>query len=122
MNDDLSKYLATRTQFVTIKIPARANLTGIPISEKGGRCIGVRLYLNQKVLNTATNTDTAANLAVVWYGDAQKQQHELLRGIESKFIPCNDLSQVYVRGNGMQNWVQVTIYLNDDQDELLIGV
>ena len=97
-----------KTTFASIPIPASANVKGIAIGQ--GECLGVRLYLNTLVLNTQTQTETAANLAQVYYGDSQTQRRELLAGVESRFLPCTDLEQIFVRCNGVANEVQIIIY------------
>lgn len=103
-----------KTQFATVNIPAAANPQGLPLGQ--GKCIAVILYLNKLVLNTQTNTDTAADVAQVYYGDSQGQFRELLRGQSSDVIFCTDLEQVYVRGNGVANQIQVTIYVDENEN------
>lgn len=100
-----------KTNFRPFTIPAIALLKGISLADTGGECIGVRLYLNGKVNDTVTNADTAANLRVVWFGDAENQSHELQAGNYSHLIYCTDLAQIFVRGNGVENpHLQVWIY------------
>jgi hypothetical protein len=96
------------TSFGVRDIPASATLEGVALGQ--GECVAVRLYLNQKVDDTATNTNRAANLLVIWFGDAQQQKHELQAGVFSHIIYCRDLQDVFVRGNGVANEVQFWVY------------
>jgi hypothetical protein len=96
------------TSIFSVTIPARANLAGIPLGQ--GKCFCVYLYLNSLVMDTQTNTATAANLAQIYYGDAQRQRIELIRGQFSKPIYVNDLSEIYLRCNGIANEVQAIAY------------
>lgn len=104
----------TRTKFFTVTVPATANVQGVPIGD--GKCVAVVLYLNSLVLNTQANASTAANLAQVYYGDQQSQFRELIRGQQSDIIFAKDLSEIYVRGNGIENHVQVIAYMSDDNE------
>lgn len=115
----------TRTQFKVILIPAITNtrLSGKPIGQ--GSCRGVRLYLNSLVLDSAGDDSdppvplkTGAAFNQIYYGDEAGQYHELIAGVESKFIPCRDLQEIWIRGNGSANQVIVTIYLGNDDDEI----
>lgn len=108
----IAKRTMLRTDFLTVTIPATALKRGLPIGD--GKCLAVVLYLNSLAHNTVTNTATAANLAQIYYGDARSQERELIRGQQSDIIFCKDLSEVYVRGNGVENHIQVLIYLNDE--------
>jgi hypothetical protein len=105
-----------KTQFATIKLPSTALAQGIPLGQ--GKCIGVILYVNSLVLNTATKTATANNLNQIYYGDNQKQFRELVAGQPSDILFCTDLEQIFIRGNGVENHVQVTIYLASESDSV----
>ena len=105
------------THFATVAIPATASQRGKPIGQ--GKCKAVILYLNSLVLNTTGNEGTIKEQAQIYYGDNRSQFRELIRGQVSDIIFCKDLSEVYVRCNGIENVVQVTVYLGeDDTDEL----
>lgn len=113
-----------RTQFAVVTIPATAVRNGLPLGN--GKCVGVELQLNTYVLDSTTAALTAANLSNIYYGDAQGQSFELAVGNNvvatgspspknnSGMIYCKDLSEVFVRGNGVLNQVQVKIYLGDE--------
>jgi len=97
-----------KVEFTSIPIPATALLQGVPLGQ--GKCVGVRLYLNSLVYNTQTNTAIANNLKQIYFGDNNEQRHELLAGNYSHIIYCEDLQDVFVRGNGIANQVQVWVY------------
>jgi hypothetical protein len=113
-----------RTQFATVIIPASALLEGLPLGI--GKCVGVELQLNSYVLNTTTAAQVAVNLFNIYYGDSGSQAFELAIGnnvvatgspspqSNSGMIYCKDLSEIYVRGNGVATGVQVKIYLGDE--------
>lgn len=103
-----------KTQFATVRIPATALKTGIPLGQ--GKCRGVVLHLNSLVLNTTTKVATADNLNQIYYGDERSQFRELIAGNSSDVIFCTDLQDVFVRGNGVENFVQVLIYLGAEDD------
>lgn len=106
------------TQFETITIPASANLAGIPLGQ--GKCKAVKLLLNNYVLNTETATAVADAQRVAYYGDRTRQNAELPRNVNGLWSPvifCEDLSDVYVRSNGVETHVQVMIYMDKGQRE-----
>lgn len=99
--EQLLKYLQliwlariTKTEFKSLPISQTVS-EGIPLSTAGGKCKAVVLKFN-----TFARNDTAG-LAVVptycYYGDSQAQDRELLRGVSSDIIFCDDLSEVFVR-------------------------
>lgn len=94
------------TTFLPIVIEASASAKGKPIGQ--GQCVGIYLYLNSLAPNSQTNTATNVNQAQIYFGDANTQQLELVRGNYSKFIYCKDLSEIYVRCNGIANTVNLT--------------
>ena len=109
-----------RVQFETIIIPATAFRNGIPLGI--GKCKGVILQLNTLALNTTTAAQIAANQRVLYYGDATRQQMELVGAPDSllarsPFIPCGDLSDIWVRGNGVANTLQVMIFHGENEND-----
>lgn len=81
-----------KTQFKSIRVTQTLD-RGVPLGEGG--CVGVRLQVNQygRNDNGGTIRDT------VYYGDANAQEVELLAGEITKFIPCEDLSEIFVRAS-----------------------
>lgn len=84
----------TKTRFAALHIPSNVN-QGIPIASQG-KCKAVVLRLNAFELDT----DTEITIPAIYYGDAQRQQYELITGINSQIIFCDDLSEVWVRYAG----------------------
>lgn len=100
------------TQIKTIVIPATSDLIGMPLGI--GKCSAVVLYLNRYVYNTTTATEIPANQRIIYYGDKESQARELIAGLQSDIIFCKDLSDVYIRNNGVENVIQATIYLTQE--------
>ena len=102
------------TDFATVTIPLTAVKSGMPIGI--GACKAVQLYINLYELNTDKLEEVDDNLQILYYGSANGQFRELIAGRISDLIFCEDLQDVYVRGNGIaDNNIQVTIYLSADQ-------
>lgn len=123
--DYLSDNRITRTEFKTVTITDTPDY-GIPIGN--GKCKGVRLKLNVFKRNGADRVNVGTdNSFLIYYGDAQSQEVELIASVNdfnlivtpnfepSKFIPCTDLSQVFIRYKQLDDatpeaQVQVIIY------------
>ena len=96
-----------KTQFKTVMVTDTQKV-GVPLGE--GACYGVRLQLNYYERNSSNQQK-----AYIYYGDANSQEVELLGGNITKLIPCDDLSEVFVRaydaeGAGVGIPLQVIIY------------
>ncbi len=103
--DLLLKRGLTKTSFRTIPV-AVSQTVGKPIGL--GECKAVILRLNNYTRNTTTGAVQAVETA--YYGDEQTQEFELLRGIDSEIIFCEDLSEVFVR-TAEACTIQVLVYL-----------
>lgn len=102
----------TRTQFETIHLPA-LNLSGQPIGQ--GKCKGVILLANFYQRDTVVAQPFANR--TFYYGDRTRQDTQWQGfAYASIYVPCKDLSEVYVRAAavGSPVSVQVMIYLSDD--------
>ena len=98
-----------KTRFISVAVPASALLKGIPLGQ--GKCVGVTVYLNTFVFNTQTLASTPANQGVLYLGDATQQRMEVIRGQQQpNIIFANDLSEIYIRGVGVANELQVIVY------------
>lgn len=93
------------TKFTNARLERAMVSTGIEIGR--GKCRAVILRLNQYDRNSTNATLQAVEQA--YYGDSQSQEFELLRGVDSELIFCNDLSEVFVRAPEACN-IQVLIY------------
>ncbi len=94
-----------KTRFFTIPL-AVTNETGVEIGI--GKCRAVILRLNKYTRNTTSGAVQAVETA--YYGDAKSQEFELLSGIDSEILFCEDLSEVFVRTAEACN-IQVLVYL-----------
>lgn len=103
--------MALKTIFKTIVIPTTALNQGIPIGQ--GKCKAVLLRLNNTILNNSAGTLIPVAERNVYYGDANGQFFELTNGQTSELILCEDLSEVYIRGNGTLNRIQAMIYVDE---------
>lgn len=83
----------TKTNYITVPVLANAS-KGIKLGNGG--CKAVVLRLNQYARNTVTDT-FGATKACFYIGDANRQEFEVLGGINSQVIFCNDLSEIWVR-------------------------
>ena len=110
-NEFLLRLLANGlTQSKSINVPLRASGIGKPLLEKGA-CKAVVLRLNEYVRDTETQTDAP----YFYYGDSNEQNIEVLRGINSQVVFCDDLSEVFVRypvlsGRDAQIVIRVIVY------------
>ncbi len=95
----------TKTRFFTLPV-AITLATGAEIGT--GKCKAVILRLNKYTRNTTTGAVQAVETA--YYGDAKSQEFELLSGIDSEIIFCEDLSEVFIR-TAEACTVQVLVYL-----------
>lgn len=84
----------TKSRFIGFNIPSNLN-QGIPLATQG-KCKAVVIRLNKFEIDT----DTEIAVPAIYYGDAQRQQYELITGINSQIIFCDDLSEVFVRYTG----------------------
>lgn len=106
IEDQIQLYLSrqiTGSRFISL-ILNQGMLGGIPIGQ--GPCKGVKLSANHfKLYDTARQFDSTS--AKFYFGDAEQQSKEYLINTnenqtntnqrDSGFIPCTDLSQIYVR-------------------------
>lgn len=94
----------TNTRFISLELLA-GMLSGIPIGQ--GKCKGVSLSANHFQLYTANTAQGAGTGLKFYYGDRYQQSKEYLintnttagntNNRDSGFIPCEDLSEIYVR-------------------------
>lgn len=96
----------TKTDTHTLPV-TQTLISGIPVGQ--GACKAIVLRLNSNIRN-----NTAAGLVTATYfywGDAQKQENEVLRGIDSIVIFCKNQEEVFVRNafSGVIN-IQVVVY------------
>lgn len=110
----------THSRFIS-KVLNGGMLGGVPIGE--GECKGVILSANHFELysdNAQSNDNIAAKF---YYGDSEQQSKEFLFNTnealhdtnqrDSGFIPCTDLSQVWVRLTDNIAPVQIEIHILD---------
>ena len=86
----------TKTEFKIIRVAVTPEV-GITLGQ-GGNAIGCKaviLRLNQYERNSTNGT--LQGVEQMYYGDAQSQEFELLRGVDSELIFCNNLQEVFVR-------------------------
>lgn len=111
--DSLIDRQPERTKFFTVFTPASLN----PVQLGRGACRAVATNRNAFVLNTTTST--AANLTVGYIGDADAQYWQAF-GQPLFPIPCRDLSEIWIRGIGVAQPVQVMVLLGR-KDEIEIN-
>lgn len=112
-NNLIASLNASHTLFFTLRLPTTARLSGVPIGD--GKCKGVALKINQFVLNTTTGTSVATSQAIFYVGDSSGQFFEINPFIDPVIIPCQDLSDIYIRGVGYNNvGINCQVYLSDE--------
>lgn len=94
----------TKTDTRTIHVK-QTLVSGIEIGQGG--CKAIKLHLNTRV----RNTDNLITATYFYWGDAQKQENEVLRGEDSVYIFCENQEEVFVRNAfaGVID-IQVTVY------------
>jgi len=92
---------ATSTKFFTKQVYSQGGVNyaqGFPIGN--GKCKAVTLKVNALFRNVNSNIYTVLGNfygGCIYVGDNNRQEYEVLAGIESPLIICNDLSEVWVR-------------------------
>lgn len=92
----------TQTNYASIAVPV-ADIVGQPIGNGGCKAVILTFNLLARngtsvVANTYSNYINPLNIPyAIYYGDFNRQEHELLAGFNSPIIFCRDLSEVFVR-------------------------
>ena len=82
-----------QTNFITIPVSTLES-EGVPLGS--GKCVAVVLRVNLYDRNTQTLVGGDGG-AQFYIGDANRQEYEVVFGINSQVIFCSDLSEVWVR-------------------------
>lgn len=110
-NEDLLVLLrkANLQQTSTLAVKIAQNLdTGVKLADNGA-CKAVVLRLNNFARNSVNGTQVTATY--FYWGDNQRQEFEVLRGVNSQVIFCSNLSEVQVRCPFNEEvFIQVMVY------------
>lgn len=112
--EQLLKYLEliwwariTRSEHKTFVAPASTLAQGVALGN--GKCKAVILKFNSFVRNDTAGLAVAPTY--IYFGDSQSTERELLRGVSSDVIFCNDLNEITIRNPFIADvQVQVLIY------------